>query len=117
MIQKRKLDLDIMRIIAIIGVIVIHSLGNWADIRGISVVWSYSVYAVPLLVMISGAVWLDENREVPVKRMWEKYIFHIVVAFAFWSITYACIYHNELGNAKDLYGDVLLAIIICGTAI
>lgn len=101
MVKKRKSDLDIMRVIAIIGVIVIHSLGDWSDVKGISVIWSYSTYAVPLLVMISGAVWLDESREVSIKRIWTKYIFHIVIAFAFWSVIYACIYHNDFANVKD----------------
>ena len=101
MIQKRKTDLDIMRVIAIIGVIVIHSLGKWSDIEIISVIWRYSTYAVPLLVMISGAVWLGMEREVSIKKIWTKYIFHIVTAFAFWSVVYACIHYKDFGSAKE----------------
>lgn len=101
MVQKRKIDLDIMRIIAIIGVIIIHSLGEWSDIKMISVLWRYSTYAVPLFVMISGALWLGMEREISVKKIWTKNIFHIVIAFAFWSVVYACIYYKDLGNGKE----------------
>lgn len=101
MVQKRKTDLDIMRILAIIGVITIHSLGKWADIKTISVIWNYSTYAVPLFVMISGAVWLEKEREISIKKIWTKNIFHIVIAFSFWSVVYACIYHSDLVSIKD----------------
>ena len=101
MVQKRKIDLDILRIISIIGVIIIHSLGEWSDIKMISVLWRYSTYAVPLFVMISGALWLGMKREISVKKIWTKNIFHIVIAFVFWSIVYACIYYKDLGSSKE----------------
>ena len=108
MIKKRKTDLDFMRIFAMIGVITLHSLGEWADIKAISVIWKYTTYAVPLFVMISGAVWLGEEREVSIKEIYMKYILHIAIAFSFWSVIYACIYHDDLGSIKDFVWRIII---------
>ena len=44
-------------------------------------------WAVPSFVMISGSLFL--SRDIPLKKIFSKYIFRIVTAFLFWSFIYA----------------------------
>ena len=43
-------------------------------------------WAVPVFVMISGALFL--NRDIPIRKLYGKYIFRIFTAFVFWSFLY-----------------------------
>ena len=88
---------DYLRVAAMTAVVLLHvsgqkmswcspSSGDWlvmAICNGI-VRW-----AVPVFVMISGALFL--GREVPVRMIYGKYIFRIVTALAFWSVAYAAV--------------------------
>ena len=47
-------------------------------------------WAVPVFVMISGALFLNPDKNIPIKKIYTKYIFRIVTALAFWSFIYAC---------------------------
>lgn len=78
---ERKYDLDVMRIISTLGVIGIHVSSG--------VLQQLCSFAVPLFVMISGVLWLDDKTIVSVEKIWKKNIFRIVTAFLFWSLVYA----------------------------
>lgn len=78
--RERKYDLDVMRIISTLGVIGIHVSSG--------VLEQLCTFAVPLFVMISGVLWLDEQVTVSVEKIWKKNIFRIVTAFLFWSLVY-----------------------------
>lgn len=75
--------LDILRIVAMIGVICIHAgLGKYFS-------WSNSLF-----VMISGALWLSRG-QMDLRRLWTKNILHIIIAFVFWSVFYT-IFHTAV---------------------
>lgn len=78
---ERKYDLDIMRIACTLGVICIHAASGTME--------QICVFAVPLFVMISGALWLDGAKTVSISKIWKKNIFRLITAFAFWSFVYA----------------------------
>ena len=44
-------------------------------------------WAVPVFTMISGALFL--SKDIPVRKIYSKYIFRIFTAFLFWSLLYA----------------------------
>lgn len=80
-LHERKHDIDVMRIISTLGVIGIHASSG--------VLQQFCTFAVPLFVMISGVLWLDDKIIVSAEKIWKKNIFRIVTAFLFWSLVYA----------------------------
>lgn len=99
--NERSLWLDVLRVLSSLAVVVIHvSARLW--IAGQALCWEISNifdgmvrWAVPIFVMISGALFLD--KEISVKKVWCKYIVRLVAAFVFWSIVYAVVMHGEEG--------------------
>ncbi|WP_281526290.1 acyltransferase [Intestinibacter bartlettii] len=98
MIKKRKTELDLLRILACIAVIVIHipiALNTDACPKTSMVYQVYNVYnslsrwCIPVFTMISGCFLLNNNKEITIKSIYFKNIFRIIKAFIFWSIIYA----------------------------
>ena len=95
--QDRVYYLDFLRIISIFCVLVIHvvstnglnsSVGSF-HWKVLYFYWSISEFSVPVLFMISGALFLNPARDIQIQRLWKKNILRIVVAFIFWSALYA----------------------------
>lgn len=101
--ETRNLSLDILRIIACLGVIMIHTSGS--PIYHIMVepgsLWyneclaldALSRWSVPIFAMLTGYFMLDPNRELPIRTLFSKYILRLVVALIVWSIFYAMTLH------------------------
>lgn len=93
---KRLVYIDLLRILAIFSVVVLHVSGTLLNIYPIaSTNWeicniynSFVRSAVPLFVMISGIFFLDQ-REIPMEKLFGKYILRISTAFITWSAFYA----------------------------
>lgn len=100
----RKVYFDYLRVFATLAVMVLHiAASNWhtTDVNGFA--WqvfnffdSMARWCVPVFVMISGALFL--NRDVPLKRLYTKYILRMVAAFVVWSAVYVLFMD---GTAKD----------------
>ena len=94
--NKRILYLDYLRIISALWVIVIHVCCTpWLKINVTSFGWgtltfydSLAQCAVPVFFMISGALFLNPQKELPTKRIYTKYIPPLLVSFAVWSLIY-----------------------------
>lgn len=99
-VQGRTLYLDLLRVVASALVVVIHV--NSANFRSVDVASNtflifnffaqYAHVAVPIFVMISGALFLDEHRSVTYERILRRNIPHVVIPFFFWSTAYALVY-------------------------
>ena len=97
MINKREMYFDYLRIFAILGVIGIHVVGiNWFDTNVKSLSWqvlnvysSMCRYCVPIFVMISGALFLNQSKKLDIKKLYLKNIFRLFIALVFWSLVYA----------------------------
>ena len=98
--QKKKIMyLDVIRIIATIAVVLVHIASmepNWRNYDFSSPEWrvfcSYAAitkWAAPIFCMISGALFLDPNRTVTIKKLYTKNILRIITGLAFWSTLYA----------------------------
>lgn len=109
--KDRIFELDCLRVIAILAVIMIHVsvnliihnpqnsiefvIGNFFD--------SISRFAVPFFVMLSGYFMLDENREMPISKLKNKVV-KLLLILVFWSALYALIFNfNNFLNAF-IYG-------------
>ena len=84
---KRQTELDILRFLATLAVIVIHGVELSSPVGISPLVW-----CVPVFFMISGRFFLDPERNVTPERMLRKTIPHIVTAFVFWSAVFTIYY-------------------------
>ncbi len=92
--MKRTNYLDYLRVSAICAVILLHvSALNHGSLDGRSFAWnvlnfynSISRWSVPVLLMISGALFLP--REISLKRLYQKNILRLLTAFCVWSVLY-----------------------------
>lgn len=99
--QERTLSLDITRIAAVLAVVMIHTSAGFVtsyDLGTREFLWgnlfdSASRIGVPLFVMVSGALMLDEDRKVSVTSLLRKNIKNIGLLLAFWSALYCGIYN------------------------
>lgn len=95
--QTRVLYLDFLRILAALAVIMIHvSAQNWetVDIRSYErqVFAAYNTavsWPVNMFIMLSGVLFLDNERPLNIKKLYTNNIFRLGTAFVFWSAVYA----------------------------
>mgnify|MGYP004458923433 FL=1 len=92
--RNRVLYFDYLRVLATLGVIVLHvsaeffykvdvNTYNW---QVFNLFDSIMRFCVPIFVMISGAIFL--NRNVPFSMIYKKYILRLFTAFIFWKFIY-----------------------------
>lgn len=99
--KERIFYLDVLRVLATFGVITIHvSAQNWYSTDIYSYEWnmfnifdSLTRWAVPVFVMISGVLFLDNTKPLNLKKLYTQNILRLVSAFVFWSLVYA-VYHG-----------------------
>lgn len=102
--MKRLIYLDFLRVFAVFCVVILHvSAGNWAYVPVNSQTWevfnifnSSVRFAVPIFVMISGALLLDTEYNFNFKTFFKKNIMRIITAYIFWSGIYTLV--NFLDN-------------------
>lgn len=106
-VANRKVHLDLLRVIASFCVILIHCF-IYRDLAGeqsefnIAASNFYGIlsrWAVPCFVMISGMMFLNENKDIPIKKLYSKYILRLFVSYVFWSCVYAAF--NSLFEVGD----------------
>ena len=94
--EKRILYLDALRLVGALAVVVIHlSATGYSEALPGSYEWvvclSYNAlarFAVPVFVMISGAMYLDPGRTVTMDHIFRK-TGKMIAVFLAWSVTYA----------------------------
>ena len=113
-VNKRNISLDIVRVVAILAVVMIHTsaFGLTSYERGTlefatgNIFDAMSRLGVPLFVMISGALMLDESRTVTVRNLLCKNVKNILLLLFFWSFVYAVVFQVVLplraGNSVRL---------------
>ena len=95
--------LDVLRCISVFGIIILHlAAKNWYSTDIKSYEWNiFNFYDscvrcfVPVFVMISGTLFL--SKKYTIKDLYLKKISRISIAFIFWSLLYAIIFHYENG--------------------
>ena len=92
---ERDTSIDLIKIVAIIGVLAVHTCAggftyaigsqNWMG----SLFWgSLTRASVPLFFMCSGALLLNPNKELSLKKLFSKNILRILIALFFWAAAY-----------------------------
>ena len=103
---------DFLRVLAAIAVILIHvSCKGWVKDQIGSLGWwgatfwdGASRWAVPIFVMISGALMLNPEKKFSIKKLYSKNILRMAIIFAVWSILY--ILFNNFVLKNDFIGFV-----------
>ena len=97
--QSRRLFwLDMLRLVAVVAVIVIHVSAPGTSQTPLDsgtivslLADGLSHWAVPMFVMISGALFLRPEKEINIRRIYTHYIPRLLVAYFFWWAVYAFI--------------------------
>ena len=95
--KKRVIWIELLRVMACIGVIGIHAGSqHFRDMPLDSSVWAVSNFyhginrfAVASFIMISGCLYLDSKRTWNLRRLWKRNILPIAAAYIFWQMFYA----------------------------
>lgn len=124
MSEKRVLYLDYMRVIAMFAVVVLHVSGlGWGTEPVNSVNWQILNafdglvrFCVPVFIMISGALFLDPDKDINIKKLFSHNILRIITSFAFWTVLYAviCTLFEENNMIDGSVAKYFLASIIYG---
>lgn len=117
-ISKRIISLDLMRIFASFCVIVIHvgmynQKAGWTN-DNLSLMFAnfygiLSRWAVPCFVMLSGMMFLNKQKEVPLKDLYFRYILRLFVSYIFWSVVYS-IYNSFYVDAAGLKDQLMYIV-------
>lgn len=106
--KDRYFDIDLLKTVSIIGVIIIHTCTYNFDL--LSFHWLSSVFwgslaraSVPIFFMCSGALFLAPDRPFSVKKLFAKSIPRILAAMVFWAVAYK-VFHLLDGGALTLSG-------------
>lgn len=119
-IKNRQLNIDLLRILACIMVIMIHVSVRYVINDPIaSSSWTINVFfdaiaraAVPLFMMISGKLLL-EKKEVPtVKEIFSKYIFKMLKIYIIWSLFYTIVSVLIAGMTEAITIDLIFRFIM-----
>lgn len=91
----RNPSIDLIKSFAILCVLCIHACGIFYDHPVGSAPWTWGIFwgslsrsAVPLFFMASGALMLNPEKNLPLKRLYGKNILRILVALFFWASLY-----------------------------
>ena len=106
--RERVIYLDILRILACVSVIVLHvAYYQWNNLSIVSNSYGWLVsnsfcaiskFGVPLFFMISGATFLNPEKEISKKQIFTKYILRIVGLIVLWNILYFLFQYYIIGE-------------------
>lgn len=102
-IGSRNVTLDVLRILACVGVIVVHTAGapivhGWVkagsnEYKMCVVMDAFVRWCVPIFVMLTGFFLLNPQKGLPLKKLYGKNILHIIISLVFWTLFYAVTLH------------------------
>ena len=101
--NKRILYLDWLRVVAAVAVVLVHAaVADTGELSAnnflaVSFWRSLAGFAVPIFVMISGAMMLDPERKVSVKKCWQK-IGKLAIVWVVWCVIYAGLTYFQKGK-------------------
>lgn len=113
--ENRMIHYDLLRIVAAFSVVMLHSAAQfWYSLDVNSTEWaianSYDAlfrFGVPVFVMISGALFLDKNYQLNVKRLYTHNIFRLVILYVVWSSLYGLFDSAGYGLGILDYKDII----------
>lgn len=112
MSRNRVCYFDVLRVVSIFFVIVIHVTSAGMKLCApVSAVWrtnwlinSISRWAVPVFFMVSGALFLEPSKVLPIKKLYKKNILRLVNGIVIWGLLYSLLdqYLYETISVKSI---------------
>lgn len=112
--MKHSWGLDVLRVISMAAVVMLHTSSRYWDSTPPVKSYKWEVlnffdssvrWAVPVFVMISGALFLNQNKPLTIRRLYSKNIARILVITLFWGLVYALLYnlpnHLSISELRD----------------
>ena len=101
LLHKRNHSLDVIRIAAVLAVVMIHCCApfvtnyepHMAEFVFGNVFDSMARMGVPLFLMLSGALFLDERREITLKGIVTKNVKNLAILTILWAAAYSLVYN------------------------
>lgn len=119
--KNRNISLDLLRILSAFAIVVLHTstvyikqypvdsvpfgIANFYD--------SLSRFGIPIFVMISGAIFLSEDKQITVKKIWLKNILRMLIIFCIWSFVYYFFQCKYEWNISVFYNGIVGVITGC----
>lgn len=122
-IRRRETEIDILRFLAMLSVIIIHIGADPMKVLSsksfdyivINSFFSIVTWCIPIFVMISGGLFLDPKKEITINKIFTKYIKRFIIAFSFWTVIYQIYYYIHAtatgDNSLNLKGIIYEAIL------
>lgn len=106
MIIERNISFDIVRILACMAVIMIHTAGS-PIVHGLVKIGTIEYneclvldalcrWSVPVFAMLTGFFMLDPSKNITINVLYRKYILRLFTSLVFWSLFYAFTLHKSL---------------------
>jgi surface polysaccharide O-acyltransferase-like enzyme len=93
--SQRVFYLDLLRLLATVAVIFLHVATSEFSVFPIRTDWyialiydSLSRWCVPVFVMISGALFLNQAKTISYRSVFSKYVSRLLIAYLFWTVIY-----------------------------
>lgn len=115
--MQRTIYFDYLRVIACFAVVVLHisTTREFYDCTEPTFEWnvmniydSATRFCVPIFLMISGALFLNPDKKLSLRKLYTHNILRVITAFCFWSFIYAC---YEYSSSE---GPSFLTLFLCG---
>ena len=95
-VQARSIVFDLLRIISAFGIVVLHAGSMYIDRNPVTSMNfcvanfydSLSRFGIGMFVMISGAIFLSEQKEISIKRLWTRNIMRMLIVYGVWAFGY-----------------------------
>lgn len=95
--NKRVLYFDILKVLSSFAVVLIHVISQfWYDLSPnsinfiiLTIIDGLVRFVVPIYFMISGALFLNEDKKITISDVFKKYILRIFIIYIFWNMVYS----------------------------
>ena len=116
--NKRVINYDLLRVVAMIGVVLIHINGYFlyytdVNIINFDILNSYTAivrFSALTFIMISGAFLLDPNKKLDTKTIYKKYVLRTFLALVIFNTIYTVYYYYFVYNFTG-FGWIKMSII------
>jgi len=123
-VQNRVIYLDVLKVIAIFGVLIIHCTSTaFLTYEPLSLQYFFTIIpsclsriSVPLFLMCSGVVFLNTEKNISAKNIWTKYIPRIVIVLILFSIFYEIVTVLEFYSYTGVFDLSVIKTGICNLA-
>jgi len=111
-LEERQYWIDALRILASYMVILVHNASYIYifEVQIFSLSWyglmfwdAMSRVCVPLFIMISGILFLNPKKDIPISKVYKKYIFRILKCMIFWNAFYGTLVKYLINPFRGQY--------------